>query len=1104
MIEKYYNGAVEQVLAGLGETAHNYLLVRYSGDFSVRDLTSVAQARAREDIFFREYEFTHGQVAGAYEPYLSILCDGFRRYMSGSFEEFLEECDVYYLHRPVLLSYFNTGFCRREETILLDEAAYEQERMAAALEKMLLSLAQKHPLVILLNRFQLASKSTMALTYRLLCRENKNIGLLLGVSDIQSMPEFLIPEWEMIYEKMDDGSRVYHIGNSGRKKAEGFGGSQETDYASNEFYRKINNLVELLDFEQAACLLGEMERKIKFDNLVVADEIRYRMWLLFANVSILRQDMSKTLEICEDLENISLPGKEGECRFEHDYMLARAYMYQGKLKEALEAARAAGRAAGELSDEFRIFLVELLEVQIQMSGWYNIFFCAQDIIISDSLIEKLIRYNFRNHLAHIYVYAYDNKPEIVAKAYRSEELLVYFSKGVKIAKEIGNEQFINTAYQKNIMLASTNGMYEISLLYSVRTYEALRDKTSVEAGRIYSGIAYNLCAVGENERAMQYYDHAIRLFYRLRRSEDIAEVQYNMSLNCIMCGDYPKAEMYLTQCMKAVEKLHLNSLRVCNLSKLYGLLALVSILQSNRFNCERYLHNCKQFLNYVLEKEKLGDDLGTVHDYAKIDDDMFLYTFSNALLARHDGEEAQAARLFEEAEEYLKHCEGNQFFSYALFRRSRMECYLALGKKQLCEEERACLMQYEESHRSMFGGLVKEILKTLPPVSGQGTEKGETSMQKLDGLIWQESMVLAYKSKKRQLDFISTWQKLIDVTGMHASEMMDMVMKTFLNHFNVDCAVYVRWNEKQPQVLYNNTGKNLTREILKQIAESLKQNTGGFAISKISSNYAEHQDITSVFGDDDVCSMVAVPFFNNARIESFLITYVLMKDNWHSSVNRYMLDEDDLNMYQLLFREVRYSLNRLDAYDKIYEMNNKLYLSAVTDQLTGIYNREGFYQQLNSLLKEFEAGRRSAELGLMFIDLDNFKHYNDTFGHDVGDLILKEMAEIFEHLARQRGFVCRYGGDEFIIVLYTADKTVLEKTARDIYRSIDECGGFERQISRKLGKAVSIDEKQRISCSIGVVAGEDIRSEDEINQMIKRADDLLYTIKTSTKGTYRI
>lgn len=47
------------------------------------------------------------------------------------------------------------------------------------------------------------------------------------------------------------------------------------------------------------------------------------------------------------------------------------------------------------------------------------------------------------------------------------------------------------------MLSSTNGMYEISLLYSVRTYEALKDKRSIQAGRIYSGIAYNLCAIGE-------------------------------------------------------------------------------------------------------------------------------------------------------------------------------------------------------------------------------------------------------------------------------------------------------------------------------------------------------------------------------------------------------------------------------------------------------------------------------------------------------------------------------------------------------------------------------------------------------------------------------
>ena len=55
-----------------------------------------------------------------------------------------------------------------------------------------------------------------------------------------------------------------------------------------------------------------------------------------------------------------------------------------------------------------------------MAGWNNIFFCAQNVEVSDAMIEKLMKYDYRNHLAYIYVYAYDNKPEIVAKAYYSE------------------------------------------------------------------------------------------------------------------------------------------------------------------------------------------------------------------------------------------------------------------------------------------------------------------------------------------------------------------------------------------------------------------------------------------------------------------------------------------------------------------------------------------------------------------------------------------------------------------------------------------------------------------------------------------------------------
>ena len=111
---------------------------------------------------------------------------------------------------------------------------------------------------------------------------------------------------------------------------------------------------------------------------------------------------------------------------------------------------------------------------------------------------------------------------MVARAYRSEASLLYFSKGVALAKEIGNEQLVYDAYQKNIMLASTNGMNEIAMLYSVRTYQFMNQgmmfmRQNFVRHRIY------LSAMGKNRLAEHYYNRAIEVFYHLRLPEDIAE-----------------------------------------------------------------------------------------------------------------------------------------------------------------------------------------------------------------------------------------------------------------------------------------------------------------------------------------------------------------------------------------------------------------------------------------------------------------------------------------------------------------------------------------------------------------------------------------------------
>ena len=123
MLTRYYNRAIEQVWGDVGKGGHNYLLVRYSNDFSIQNLESVRSLKGQEDVFFACHEFAYDEMAEAYEPYLTTIRRMLAKEEITDIDAFLEECDVYTLHRPIIRSYFKTGICRREEEILLEEVA---------------------------------------------------------------------------------------------------------------------------------------------------------------------------------------------------------------------------------------------------------------------------------------------------------------------------------------------------------------------------------------------------------------------------------------------------------------------------------------------------------------------------------------------------------------------------------------------------------------------------------------------------------------------------------------------------------------------------------------------------------------------------------------------------------------------------------------------------------------------------------------------------------------------------------------------------------------------------------------------------------------------
>lgn len=152
--------------------------------------------------------------------------------------------------------------------------------------------------------------------------------------------------------------------------------------------------------------------------------------------------------------------------------------------------------------------------------------------------------------------------------------------------------------------------------------------------------------------------------------------------------------------------------------------------------------------------------------------------------------------------------------------------------------------------------------------------------------------------------------------------------------------------------------------------------------------------------------------------------------------------------------------------------------AALTDALTGVQNRRYFDEALHEYLKEF--GRIRRPVGLMIIDLDHFKRVNDSHGHDVGDEVLRVVAECLKDLTRYHDIVARLGGEEFAVVAPNMNIDLLARLAERIRKAI-------------AAAPVSKDKaKLRVTASMGLAVWD---GEEDAESLFRRADQNLYQAK---------
>jgi two-component system cell cycle response regulator len=195
-------------------------------------------------------------------------------------------------------------------------------------------------------------------------------------------------------------------------------------------------------------------------------------------------------------------------------------------------------------------------------------------------------------------------------------------------------------------------------------------------------------------------------------------------------------------------------------------------------------------------------------------------------------------------------------------------------------------------------------------------------------------------------------------------------------------------------------------------------------------------------------------------------------------VNDYLLRPIDKN--ELLAR-VRTQVRKRRYTERLRDNMQMSIEMAITDALTGLYNRRYMESHLSTLIEQ--AAGRNKPLSVLIVDIDYFKAINDTHGHDAGDDVLREFALRLKKSIRGIDLACRYGGEEFVIVMPETDMAVATVVAERLRRRI---ATEPFSVGQDRGKI-------EVTISIGIAAING--AEDAAPALLKRADQALYRAK---------
>lgn len=285
------------------------------------------------------------------------------------------------------------------------------------------------------------------------------------------------------------------------------------------------------------------------------------------------------------------------------------------------------------------------------------------------------------------------------------------------------------------------------------------------------------------------------------------------------------------------------------------------------------------------------------------------------------------------------------------------------------------------------------------------------------------------------------------------------------------CSVVMRDVASESKILYQECQGDISDEFMEYLKECItkervKEIT---ALNKIHVEKSMHYLYTNVLKQqDELAAIITVPVISEHGVEGVIVCGHERQDYF----------DESKTVFENIAAQLLMALKNAKLYAKVQQL-------AIRDGLTGLYNR----RELNRMVSEFgqAATENATALSAVLMDIDNFKGFNDTYGHAFGDQVLVELAKLIETCAEQNsGISARYGGEEFVLVFP-------EKSMSEVYEIV--------KVLQETVNNTSLDysgESVSIHISIGISSFPETAERPET--ILNRADAAMYYAKRNGKN----